>query len=147
MVAVLTGAPPADASWPGGNGAIAYVSAEIPEDFPEPVGFGIHVRRVGQAPRRLTADPSDRHPSFSPDGRRVLFARSPAGGYLGDDIYSVGVDGESLRRLVAGSATEGRPGAFLVFAPLRRLRAVRPVPDDFGGRRDVIEPAWQPLPR
>lgn len=309
---LLACAASAGASWPGGNGEIAYVSAEIPEDHPEPQGFGIHLQRVGQAPRRLTADPSDRNPAFSPDGRwivfsrgtaptnryripprraiflmrsdgsglrpltdgasqdldpsftadgrRVLFARSPAGGYLGDDIYSVDVDGGGLRRLVAGPATEGHPvaspngrivaferrrggrshvftmrpngtrfhnatrrlprhddayrpefhpsgrrlayahvhdgraqlfavrpngrrprrltssfrcsgcpvhrsaafspdgrlllaaaarnfRAFLVLAPLRRLRAVRPLPDGFGGRRNVIEPAWRPLPR
>lgn len=307
----LSAAPVADASWPGRNGAIAFVGADFPENRGEPFRNGIWIGRPNGEPRRLTDEPGDQAPAFSPDGqliassratgpvdargvytrraifllrpdgsglarltdgasqdldpsftadgRRVLFARSPVGGRNGDDIYSVAVDGSGLRRLTAGRATDRRPVAspngrivafdrraggrtrvftmrpngarirnatrrlphrddaldpdfrpdgrriaytrihdgrahlflirpdgrrprplparrrcsgcpvyfapafapngrsvlavaarsfryFLVSVPLRRPRAVHPLPSGFGGRQDAIEPAWQPLP-
>lgn len=70
------------------------------------------VRSDGSALRRLTDGASeDLDPSFSADGRHVLFARSPAGGRVGDDVYSVGLGGEGLRRLTSGPRTDRRPAA------------------------------------
>jgi Tol biopolymer transport system component len=164
LLALLAIVPTAQASWPGREGTVAFVGAHFFEDGPEPLGTGIWTRRLGGNPlRRLTADPGDRAPAFSPDGRwivfsratappdrrrvyprraiflmrsdgsalrqltdgaaedldpsftadgrRVLFARSPAGGTRGDDIHSVALTGGGLRRLTSGPATDARPVA------------------------------------
>jgi hypothetical protein len=47
-----------------------------------------------------------RHPSFSPDGKRIAFTAGPGG--LGD-IWVTKVDGTGMSRLVGGPNTEFRP--------------------------------------
>jgi Tol biopolymer transport system component len=80
LAAALLVAPTAHAD----AGTIAYVGAD-----------GIHlINPDGTGDRRLIAGTD---PSFSADGRTVVFSRWTSG------IYAIGVDGHHLRRLVRGS--------------------------------------------
>jgi tricorn protease-like protein len=51
---------------------------------------------------QLTEDPSDTEPSFSPDGRAIVYSR-------GGDIFTVRADGSGLRRLTSGSVFDSAP--------------------------------------
>jgi Tol biopolymer transport system component len=51
---------------------------------------------------QLTEDPADTEPSFSPDGRTIVFARD-------GHIYTVRPDGSGERRLTSGTALDSRP--------------------------------------
>ncbi|MYC70404.1 MAG: hypothetical protein F4X17_06805, partial [Gemmatimonadetes bacterium] len=72
----------------------------------------------GSNPRRLTDDPAgDFSPSFSPDGRHIVFASERAGNL---DIYVMGSDGSNPRRLTHHAAWDGSPsfspdGRYIVF--------------------------------
>jgi Tol biopolymer transport system component len=68
----------------------------------------------GSATRQLTTgDNTDFYPRFSPDGRRILFARSQARGFVREsagsdsdawDLYTVNVDGSDLKKVVEDGA-------------------------------------------
>jgi Tol biopolymer transport system component len=63
---------------------------------------GIHVVRLGSASRRLTDSGKnvDTHPSWSPDGSRIVFARREGDGDASQvGLYVVFRDGSGLRRL------------------------------------------------
>jgi dipeptidyl aminopeptidase/acylaminoacyl peptidase len=51
---------------------------------------------------QLTEDPSDTEPSFSPDGRAIVYSR-------GGDIFTVRADGSGLRRLTSGTVVDSAP--------------------------------------
>jgi hypothetical protein len=73
-------------AWGPRGGLIAY------EGFP-----GIHlIRPDGRGDRRITRGAVDRAPSWSPDGKYLVFTRTS--GQAGA-IYVVGADGKGLRRL------------------------------------------------
>src|SRR5919109_4275185 len=84
-LAVLTAAlsaalvAPAQATFPGGNGKIAFVR-----------DGAIHTMNVdGTGVTRLTSDASrEGEPKWSPDGSRIAFAR-------GDDIWVMNADGSN----------------------------------------------------
>jgi len=66
---------------------------------------GIFVMRAdGTGANRLTSrsegEPPDGHPSFSPDGRRIVFAREVEGG--GARLMIINADGTGLRELLPG---------------------------------------------
>jgi Tol biopolymer transport system component len=63
-------------------------------------GDGIHIAKLGAAARRIT-DPgtgTDAGPAWSPDGSRIVFARS-ADNATSRGLYLVNRDGSGLRRL------------------------------------------------
>jgi TolB protein len=60
--------------------------------------FGIGVMRIdGSGERRLTESFLDEGPTWAPNGRVIMFARSTPGG--GSSIYSVDLTGANLRRV------------------------------------------------
>lgn len=59
----------------GPGGAIAWVELEAAG---RRAGARIWVRRPGEAPREVTEGPSDTQPTWSPDGRRLVYTRFDA---------------------------------------------------------------------
>ena len=54
----------------------------------------------------VTHPRSDEGPSWSPDGRMIVFSSSRRGSY---DLYRVDVSGQNLRRMTRGRGDEKRP--------------------------------------
>jgi Tol biopolymer transport system component len=78
VVAALVFAPSAQATFPGGNGRIAYtwsVGGEAFESGPAPRLVGVFSVRPDGSDRRLIAR-GGREPVYSPNGRRIAFLRS-----------------------------------------------------------------------
>jgi Tol biopolymer transport system component len=105
----LIAAAPAEAAFPGVPGPIAYSHT----DFVESGGSGgllAHGPRKRDGARELTSDPSDGSPSYSPNGRLVVFSgnRDP-GEARGSHIYLMDSDGRDVRQLTSGSFYDGNP--------------------------------------
>lgn len=148
-VGVLAGpiAGPAQATFPGANGRIAYTWSVGGESFDEPphprlVGV-VSVRRDGSA-RRLVAR-RGAEPSYSPDGRRIAFLRSHR-------LWVARADGSSARRVTPGDwlvgdhewSPRGTRLAFVrSFTESVRSALYTVAPDGSGLRRLVKAP--QPL--
>jgi Tol biopolymer transport system component len=144
VLAVL--ATSAHATFPGGNGRIAYTwhtGGEGFEEGPTPRLVGVFSVRPDGSGRRLIARGADQ-PGYSPDGRRIAFLRS-------FELWVARADGDRARRLSpkgwAVMAHEWSPrGARLAF--VRNFRkggsAIYTVrPDGRGLTRQVKAP--QPL--
>jgi dipeptidyl aminopeptidase/acylaminoacyl peptidase len=110
----------------------------------------------GSFRRQVTANyfAADGDPAWSPRGDAVVFTRGGAGGR---DIFSIGLDGNDLRRLTSKDADETAP----VWSSRDRIAFVRHTADGDGdlwavaptggaarrltsGRADDREPAWSP---
>lgn len=95
--------------------------------------------------RRVTADPgaksADDDPSFSPDGRHLVFDRTEFGTHS-TQIFRVDLDGSGLRRLTGGERVRNSDpryspdGRRIVFDGGRGIEAMRPD----GSRRRVLIP-------
>ena len=158
----LVAAVPAQATFPGTNGRIAFVEAGTGEmDDPGAPTYALSIAapaRGAEVPLRsrqlLFCDPSAstgcslsevRSPSYSPDGRRIVFDG-------GDRIAIVDADGGGLSLLPAVTESDGDPA----FAPDGR-RMVFTGRNDAGGTdlyvrridgpgaRLVVEDAAQPV--
>jgi Tol biopolymer transport system component len=77
----VAGAPAAHASWPGRNGDLAFAASSFDPRGPALPGGLWHVGRPGMALDAFPGTASDdASPSYSPDGRRLLFTSgSPRG--------------------------------------------------------------------
>lgn len=109
LVAIL--AAPAQASFPGKPGPLVYPRASFGESV-DSGGLVLHGPRQRQKPHQLTASSSDDTPSFSANGRFVVFAGNyEAGTPLppGRHIYVVSVDGSGLRQLTTGADFDENP--------------------------------------
>jgi len=107
----------------------------------------------GTGVRELTDQPSDRSPSFSPDGKHVVFLHEARDN---SDIFSVNVDGTNRQRLVKSANTDeitprlSPDGSKLAYTSLRRGVASLVVQDLATGRRTVLvagsafSPSWSP---
>jgi len=72
--------------------------------------------------RSLTRLPQNSYPSWSPDGREVVFSSGLTSAAL--EIYSIGIDGRNARRLTSRRGSAMRP----MFAPNGQLIAFQAVP-------------------
>ncbi|HEX7313495.1 MAG TPA: hypothetical protein VF297_06215 [Pyrinomonadaceae bacterium] len=82
-----------------GGGVIAFAAGG--EIFVQGVGGGPARKIVGRE-----SGGENRQPAVSPDGMRVAFSSSRAGGY---SLYVVGIDGAELRRLTYSPGGDGEP--------------------------------------
>jgi Tol biopolymer transport system component len=112
LVALLAAAP-AQAAFPGVPGPIAFSYS----NFTETGGSGglrAHGPRKRDGTRPLTADPDDSSPSYSPDGRLIVFSSIRGTGIpRGSHIYVMANDGSDVRQLTDGEFFDGNPS----FAP------------------------------
>jgi Tol biopolymer transport system component len=105
-------APPAvtQAAFPGKPGPLVYPRVNLNESG-DTGGLLLHGPRQKQKPHRLTSNPTDEAPSFSANGRFVVFstiAEQPAAA-AGRHIYVVKVDGTGLRQLTTGPSFDSNP--------------------------------------
>lgn len=106
LVAALSLPAPAEAAWPGGNGAIAFArssSARSPSD--------IWIQTRSGQQRRLTASPGveETTPAFSPDGRLIAYVRREG---EDADIWLMGSDGTEKRQVVDSGSDDLQPSFF-----------------------------------
>jgi Tol biopolymer transport system component len=77
----------------------------------EPPATGRHIYVVdvdGSGLRRLTTGPSfDSSPSFSPNGKQIVFERDPGAGK--SHVFAINFDGSGLRQLTNGNFNDSEP--------------------------------------
>lgn len=112
VCALVVGAAPAQAAFPGKNGRIA-VTSDRPSPYDRHVGdmdiwtFGPN----GQHARNLTPQSAgdDWHPRWSADGRRIAFTSNTGTG--GDyEVFVMNADGSGRRQITFNELDEDRPG-------------------------------------
>jgi dipeptidyl aminopeptidase/acylaminoacyl peptidase len=108
---------PAAASFPGGNGRLAFSTATG-----SPPGNIFTMTASGRHRRRLTAEGDSRNPAWSRDGRRIAFDRSRGRKRA---IYVMDRNGSGRRRVPTGEVQAENPawspdGRTLVFQGCRR---------------------------
>jgi len=105
LLAAALPAIPAEAAWPGREGAVLYRGLEpgFESEGWEPVGLSQTGLGVFQIKDRVTTDPGDQDPQVSPNGRLVVFARgveaNEYGGVTARAIFVMRRDGSQLRQL------------------------------------------------
>ncbi len=117
LVALL-GAAPAQAAFPGVPGPIAYSHVLIGEGI-DTGGLLAHGPRKRDAPIKLTESPTDNSPSYSPNGRLIVFAgnHDPGLAPQGSHLYVMKRDGSGVRQLTGGSFYDSNPS----FSPNGKL--------------------------
>lgn len=109
----LVAAAPAQAAFPGVPGPIAYSYSNFTETSSDG-GLRAHGPRKRDGTRSLTANPDDSSPSYSPDGRLIVFSSFRGPGIpRGSHIYVMANDGSDVRQLTDGEFFDGNPS----FAP------------------------------
>jgi Tol biopolymer transport system component len=97
----LGGPGPAQATFPGRNGRIAYSLGEaIPRGFPSPSQI-FTIKPDGTGRRQLTHVPDDKtaaSPAWSPDGRRIAFQSNVDGEF---QLWVMNADGSGQTRLLS----------------------------------------------
>ncbi|MBA2553323.1 MAG: PD40 domain-containing protein [Geodermatophilaceae bacterium] len=102
LVGTLTavGPSPAEATFPGNNGRIAFSLGEaLPGGFPSPSQV-YTVRPDGTGRRQLTHVPADKtasSPAWSPDGRRIAYQSNVDGDF---QLWVMNADGSAQTRLL-----------------------------------------------
>lgn len=146
LLAPLSSSAPAEAAWPGGNGAIAFArssSAQSPSD--------IWIQTRSGQQRRLTASPGveETSPAFSPDGRLIAYVRRES---EDADIWLMRSDGSQKRQVVDSGSDDLQPSFFpggqsLVFTIFDGERGwtVDSVRIDGGGMRPQVFDGSHPV--
>jgi Tol biopolymer transport system component len=97
----LGGPGPAQATFPGRNGRIAYSLGEaLPGGFPSPSQI-FTIKPDGTGQRQLTHVPDDKtaaSPAWSPDGRRIAFQSNVDGEF---QLWVMNADGSGQTRLLS----------------------------------------------
>lgn len=99
LAAALVSAAPAEGSYPGRNGRIAYVESALGT---RGAGWGptiVSVREDGTGRSVLARGVN---PAWSPDGRRIAYVRS-------SEIWTMNADGSRQRRLTRNTSWDGSP--------------------------------------
>lgn len=106
----LIAAGPADAAFPGVPGPIAFPHSTISE-FEDTGGLLAHGPRRRDVPIELTDDPNDTSPSYSPNGRLIVFAgnHDPGPAPQGSHVYLMRRDGSGVTQLTSGSFYDSNP--------------------------------------
>ena len=132
---VVIGAPPADATYPGQNGLLVFVSSD------EPGNYGIYTSTSAGGQRtRIASSFYASDPSWSPDGRRIV--------YLAENghIWTMKADGSDKRRVTQTAAfgrqrptfsPDGRRILYSQFIEGPKGRAVYTVKLDGTGQRRI----------
>src|SRR5881394_866029 len=115
---VLFGAAPARAAFPGAPGPIAYPHFTISE-FGDKGGLLSHGPRKKDHPQQLSADIDDASPSYSPNGRLIVFSSNRDSGMApqGSHIYLMNSDGSGIKQLTSGEFYDSNPS----FSPNGKL--------------------------
>jgi TolB protein len=109
LIAVVSIGAPAHAAFPGTPGWIAYSKVKHDEATGTSGGLLAHSPfRLGRN-FRLTSNPNDSAPAFSPNGRQIVFARRATFPELGTHIYLANADGSGLAPLTAGVEIDSNP--------------------------------------
>lgn len=105
----LVAAAPAQASFPGAPGPIAYSYSNFTESS-SGGGLRAHGPAKRDGTRPLTTNPDDSSPSFAPDGRLIVFSgnRDP-GVPRSSHIYVISNAGGEARQLTSGDFYDGNP--------------------------------------
>jgi Tol biopolymer transport system component len=101
-------AAPAHATYPGKPGPLVYSKVDSSESG-STGGLVLHGPRVSQKAVSLTEVVGDSMPSFSADGRKIVFSRDPEPLLPGSSIFVIDVDGSGAKRLTTGPALDGDP--------------------------------------
>jgi Tol biopolymer transport system component len=114
----LVGASPVSAAFPGVPGPIAYSHTVIGEGT-DTGGLFAHGPRKRDVPVELTENPADNSPSYSPNGRLIVFAgnHDPGLAPQGSHLYVMKSDGGGIRQLTSGSFYDSNPS----FSPNGKL--------------------------
>jgi TolB protein len=121
LVATATVTTPADAAFPGTPGPIAYSHGTASETS-DLGGIFAHGPRRSQSARQLTGDSGDNSPSYSANGRMVVFSGNREPGYpTGIHLYLMNADGSGVRQLTSDDSFDHGPsfspdGQRVVFA-------------------------------
>ena len=91
------------------NGRFVAFAGNYEAGTPLPTGRHIYVVNVdGSGLRQLTSGASfDENPSFSPDGKKVVFDRHSSAGKA--HVFVINVDGNGLRQLTNGNFNDSEP--------------------------------------
>jgi Tol biopolymer transport system component len=113
VVAFLLSTVPAQAAFPGVPGPLAFSHTDFNEGG-DSGGLLSHGPRKKDPLRELTDNPNDSSPSYSPNGRLIVFSsnRDP-GETRGTHIYLMSRDGSGIRQLTSGEFFDLNPS----FAP------------------------------
>jgi TolB protein len=153
IAVMLLIATPAQAAFPGVPGPIAYTKGEVAEGGVSSGGLFAHGPRRSDGSQRLTAEPTDSDPAYSPNGRLIAFVRAveaeePLGGTVGSRIYVMRAAGDGVRPVTSGEFFDSNPsfspdGRRIVFERRRgeRVSSIFVINVDGSGERQLTRGA------